>query len=243
MRSPTRYRLAAIAAMFCLSAPLLAQDSGEAPKPIPWAKEMEKFAAADEKHPPRPGGIVFAGSSSIVRWDLAKTMEGLEPKPVNRGFGGSQVSDLVQHLERAVLVHKPRVVVVYSGDNDVAAGKEVKEVVADYKKLMHNIHAALPEARIVIISIKPSRARWKLAEPMSEVNAQVRELCEQSERSVFVDLWEPMLGEDGEPRAEWFVDDGLHLSDEGYRLWTKKVRPVVERQYKIAMEGAEGEGE
>src|SRR5690606_7552119 len=146
---------------------------------------------------------VFAGSSSIVRWDLAKTMKGLEPRPVNRGFGGSQVSDLLRHLKRAVLVHKARVVVVYAGDNDIAAGTEVKEVAADYEKLMGEIHKVLPETRIVVISIKPSRARWKLAEPMREVNAQVRELCESSERAVFVDLWEPMLGEDGEPREKW----------------------------------------
>src|SRR5690606_19781047 len=234
-------RLVAVATLFGLSGLVLAQEPEAAPKPDRWAKEMEKFAAADEKHPPEPGGIVFAGSSSIVRWDLKKTMEGLEPRPVNRGFGGSQVSDLVRHLERAVLVHKPRVVVVYSGDNDIAAGEEVKEVVADYEKLMGAIHKALPETRIVMISIKPSRARWKLAEPMHEVNAKVRELCEENEHAVFVDLWEPMLGEDGEPREKWFVEDGLHLSDEGYKLWTKKVRPVVERQYKLATEDTEVE--
>lgn len=219
------------------------QQTEKTPAPAPWAKEMQEFAAADEKNPPRPGGIVFAGSSSIVRWDLAKLFEDLKPAPVNRGFGGSQVSDLLKNIDRAVLVHQPRVVVIYSGDNDVAAGKSAEQVMGDYRKVVEAIHAKLPETRVVVIGIKPSRARWQLADPMRQVNAGVSELCEEHELLEFVDVWQPMLAKDGSPRIELLADDGLHLSDEGYRLWTKLLRPVVERQYAEATKQPANEAE
>jgi len=191
----------------------------------PWAKAMADFEQQDAK-PPKPGGIVFVGSSSIRLWDLARSFPDLPA--VNRGFGGSQIVDSVKHVDLLVIKHKPRTVVFYAGDNDLAEGKTPEQVRDDFKTFVGKVHAALPETRVAFIAIKPSIQRWALIGQVRRANAFIREYCDADDRLGFVDVDGPMLGWDGKPRKDLLVEDGLHLSPKGYVLWTALVRPFVE---------------
>jgi lysophospholipase L1-like esterase len=191
-----------------------------------WAKEMAAFEQQDQQSPPGPGGIVFVGSSSIRLWDLPKAFPGLPV--INRGFGGSQIADSVNHIDRLVLRHKPRTVVFYAGDNDLAAGKTPATVIDDFKTFVAKIHAVLPKTRIAFIGIKPSIQRWKLIETVRAANAGIRAYCQEDERLGFIDVDGPMLGWDEKPRKDLLVEDGLHLTPKGYELWTTLVRPFLE---------------
>jgi len=195
----------------------------EAPKPDRWESAIAAFEAQDRQQPPPDGGIVFIGSSSIRMWDLDRWFDGLAV--VNRGFGGSQVADSVRHAGRILLPCRPKVVVLYAGDNDIASGKTPEEVLADFNQFVAKVHAALPETRVVFIAIKPSIKRWSLVDTMRQANRLIRGVTENDPRLVFVDVDAPMLGSDGRPRSELFAPDGLHLNDEGYQLWSDLVRP------------------
>ena len=197
-----------------------------APAETRWAKEMQAFAAADAKAAPAKGGIVFVGSSSIRLWDLDAAFPGLPV--INRGFGGSQMIDSVEHVELLVLTHAPRTVVVYAGDNDLAAGKTPAQVTADFEAFVTKVHGALPQTRIAFVAIKPSLARWSIVDKVRDANARIRAVCDGDDRLGFIDVDGPMLGYDAKPRADLFVKDGLHLSPKGYALWTTLTRPFVE---------------
>ena len=191
-----------------------------------WAKEMAAFEQQDRQGQFSPQGTVFVGSSSIRLWDLEKSFPG---RPIlNRGFGGSQIADSVKNADLLVIKHKPRTVVFYAGDNDIAAGKTPQTAAADYKAFVTKVHAALPETRIAFIAIKPSIQRWALIQKVREANALIRTMAEGDERLAFVDVDGPMLGWDEKPRKDLFVGDGLHLSPKGYELWTALVRPFLE---------------
>jgi len=191
-----------------------------------WAKEMAAFEEQDKTRPPAPGGIVFVGSSSIRLWDLARAFPGLPV--VNRGFGGSQIVDSIAHVDLLVIKHKPKTVVFYAGDNDIAAGKTPDAVLADYKAFVERVRTALPDTRIVFIGIKPSIQRWALIGKVREANALVRKFAEGDDRLGFVDVDGPMLGWDEAPRKDLLIEDGLHLTPKGYELWTVLVRPFIE---------------
>lgn len=194
----------------------------------PWQAEFDKFADDDAARGADPVDIVFVGSSSIRLWDLGKSFPSIEPTPLNRGFGGSQFADVAANLDLLVIKHKPRVVVLYSGDNDIASGKSPEEVHAAFVRVVEGLRAKLPETKLVVIATKPSIARWKLRDAMRELNTKNAATCSQDPLCTFVDVWHVMLSANGEPRPELFVEDGLHLNTTGYAEWAKLVLPLLE---------------
>ncbi len=191
-----------------------------------WEPAIRAFEAQDRAHPPKPGGVVFLGSSSFRRWDLERYFPG--KGLVNRGFGGSQMADALRYLDRIVLPLKPRMLFLYEGDNDVGNGDTPETVVAEFQELVGRVHAALPETRIVFVSIKPSIRRWHLIEIAREANALIKAIADASDLIAYVDADLPLIGPDGTPRADLFVEDDLHLNDAGYRIWADLIAPYLE---------------
>ncbi len=193
--------------------------------PARWEKTIAGFESKDRENPVAPGGILFLGSSSIRMWELGKWFPGM---PVlNRGFGGSEVSDSVYYFDRIVIPYKPSAIVFYAGDNDIARNKSPETVTEDFKKLAAKVWEHLPETRILFIGIKPSTARWNIYPEMKKVNEAIRQMAQSEPRLVLVDVESVMLGEDGLPRQEFLQKDGLHMTDAGYAAWTKLVSPLL----------------
>ena len=127
-----------------------------------WKESFDSFAEADRANAPRPGGVLFVGSSSIRLWDsLEQDFQAL-PIVTKRGFGGSRLSDCSDHVSKLVLPYKPRLVIVYAGDNDLAEGATPAEVLASFKRFVDQVHRDLPATRIAYLSIKPSPLRAQL---------------------------------------------------------------------------------
>ncbi len=190
-----------------------------------WEKEIQALEQRDREKPPAPGCIVFAGSSSIRLWDLAKSFPDLPA--VNHGFGGSQIADCTHFAERLVLKAKPRVVVFYAGDNDIAAGKSGFQVEADFRAFAGAVHRALPKTKVIFLAVKPTPSRWALFDVQKRANALVASFCKGNDWLHFVDVVGPMLGHDGRLRAELYATDGLHLNAAGYKVWTDLLTPVL----------------
>jgi lysophospholipase L1-like esterase len=190
-----------------------------------WEADIKKFEAADRLHPPPAGAVVFVGSSSIRLWKLADSFPGMEA--INRGFGGSHMADSARYADRIVTPYQPRAVVVYAGDNDLAAGKTPEQVRDAYRDFVAKVRAKLPSVPIIYIGIKPSPSRWKLADKQKAANQLVVEVQRGDATQHFVDTFGPMLGADGRPRAEFFRPDKLHLNDDGYKVWAELLKPLL----------------
>lgn len=169
------------------------------------------------------GPILFAGSSTIELWNLDESFPGL--KTINKGVGGSQFSDSLRWEDRDVIAYKPRIVVVYSGDNDIAAGATPQEVAARFEQFAAKLHTALPRTKLVVISVKPSILRWALVDKMRQANTLIKAYAGKQDYIDYVDIDPLMLGSDGKPRRELYVSDGLHLTPEGYKIWNAAVLP------------------
>jgi lysophospholipase L1-like esterase len=184
-----------------------------------WQSSFEAFAAADAARAPLPGGVVFVGSSSIRLWnDLEQQFED-HVAIVKRGFGGSRMLDCAQHLQRLVLPYKPRLVVVYAGDNDLAEGRTPEQVLASFSEFVAGVRAALPETRIAYLSIKPSPLRQALLPKVRATNALIADYAAGTPNLDYIDVYSKMLDRDGRPRGELFQADSLHLNAAGYALW------------------------
>jgi len=199
-----------------------------APRHAQFEAAIRAFEAADRTNPPPPAAVLFVGSSSVRLWtNAAAQFPG--HRIINRGFGGSHLSDSVVFAERIVIPYRPRVIVLYAGDNDIAAGKSPEQVLADFRDFTREVQAALPETRIVFLSIKPSPSRLKHLEAVRNANGLIRYFAGADPKLTYVDVFTPMLGSDGLPRGELFVGDRLHLNEAGYKLWAGIVKPVLDR--------------
>ncbi len=184
-----------------------------------WQDSFDAFDAADRARAPVAGGVLFVGSSSIRLWnDLEQQFEDTVAI-TKRGFGGSRMLDCAEHLQRLVLPYRPRLVVVYAGDNDLAEGRTPEQVLQSYRAFVDGVHAALPDTRIAYLSIKPSPLRAKWLPQVRATNALIAEFSASRPGLSYVDVYTRMLSEDGSPRAEFFLPDALHLNAEGYALW------------------------
>ena len=195
--------------------------------PESWEADIKKFEAGDKQAPPPQNGIVFVGSSSIVRWDLTKYFPEFGPNAINRGFGGSVAADAVYYADRIVTSYKPRIVVYYSGDNDVESPITPEQIANAFIEFERKVHKALPNTRIVYISIKPSLRRWAFQDKMTQANAMVKGHIGTRRDITYLDVVRPMLGTDGKPKPELFVQDGLHMTPAGYDIWTAALKPLL----------------
>lgn len=198
------------------------------PHHLQWEKAIQAFEASDKTNPPPRDAILMIGSSSIVRWTNAPA-QFPDHRLINRGFGGSHLSDSVAFVERIVVPYQPKLVLLYAGDNDIAAGKTPEQVFADFKAFVAKVRGVLPDTRIAYIAIKPSPSRVKLMDQFQTANRSIRESCGADPKLIYVDVFTPMLGADGQPRAEFFVADRLHLNEAGYKLWAGIVKPILDK--------------
>lgn len=190
-----------------------------------WESEIVAFEEADANDFPEPGAILFTGSSSVRLWDsLERDMAPL--RVLNRGFGGAHMAHVVQFADRIITPYAPRALVVYVGDNDIGFGKSPAVVAADFRALVEKVRAEQPSLPIYYLTIKASRLRWALWPTMDEANQRIAAFAATDPAIHVIDVSTPMveLGEGEAPPASLFLLDGLHLSEEGYALWTEIVR-------------------
>ena len=184
----------------------------------PWAPALAQFAEADAQLGRHSGGVVFVGSSSLRLWSTLEATFA-HYSALNRGFGGSQLADCARHVPELVTRHRPAVVVVYAGDNDLAAGRSPEQVLGSFRSLVEQVHAELPNTRIAFVSIKPSPARQGWIGAIARTNALVADYVQTLPYLDYVDVYDAMLDTRGAPRPELFGPDQLHMNASGYAIW------------------------
>lgn len=206
-----------LAALF-LSIVTVIADAGK------WEKELSAFDAA----PVRKGAIIFTGSSTIRLW---KSLESDFPgMPVlNRGFGGSKMSDSAEFAERIVVAHEPRMIVLFAGTNDISAGTSPEDVHASFEIWVKKVREKLPKTELCLLEITTSPSRWEQRDKVVAANILLRAACDRHGVK-FIAIRDKFLGPDGKPREELFGSDRLHLNADGYKILADTARPFLPRE-------------
>lgn len=203
-----------------------------------WGKEdyyqddINKFKDQDTKDFPEDIEVLFTGSSSIRFWNSLE--EDMKPlKVLNRGFGGAHIVHVNYHFEDVVSRYNPQAIVFFCGTNDITALKTAEETVEDFQIFKNKVRINLPNVPIFVIGIKPTPAREYIEEEELEYNRLITDLAAEDELLTFIDIWDPMLSEEGERIPELFVEDGLHINAKGYEIWTKLVRDNLKQRFNL----------
>ncbi|MRH98911.1 G-D-S-L family lipolytic protein [Kriegella sp. EG-1] len=169
--------------------------------------------------------IVFTGSSSIRMW---KDVQSRFPdnQIVNSGFGGSQASDLLAHLDRLVLNFKPKKVFIYEGDNDISANKKSKEIIKTTRQIIDKIRSKNAATEVILIAAKPSISRWNLKRRYKKLNRKFKSLSKKDPLTSFADVWKPMIYKNN-VMQDMFIEDGLHMNTKGYDIWYNVIKNYI----------------
>lgn len=202
---------------------LLAQEQ----KPAFW-NDVQAFKKKDSVSFPPKNAILFIGSSSFTRWtDVQQYFP--SHTIINRGFGGSTLVDVTRYADDIIFPYQPKQIVIYCGENDIASSDTVTASIAlnRFKTLFQQVRSRLPDIPLLFVSFKPSPSRWQMKDRMTKANKMIRKFLKKNKNTVFVDVWEPMLGTDKKPRPELFVGDNLHMTAQGYVIWQKLMEPYL----------------
>jgi lysophospholipase L1-like esterase len=175
--------------------------------------------------------VVFYGSSTIRLWTTIARDLG-DSRVVNLAFGGSTLEACGCFFERLVPPESPVSLVTYAGDNDLGDGRNPEQVLTYFRDLASKVQRRLPGIPFGFISIKPSPARFGIIGRISRTNEYIRREIERYPNAWYIDIFDAMLNRAGEPRAELFLEDGLHLSPAGYELWTRLLKPYRKQIFK-----------
>ncbi len=190
-----------------------------------WENQIEKFEMFDRTETYPNDAILFVGSSSIVLWKtLASDMA---PYPViQRGFGGSRLSDVAVYADRIVKPHPCRAIVLFVA-NDITGStqdKSPEEVAALFKNVLKTIRKSHPDTPVFWIEVTPTSSRWKEWPEVQKSTILIRKICNRHKNTYSIRTDFAFLNKDGKPRDELFVSDKLHLNAQGYLVWSGIIR-------------------
>lgn len=194
----------------------------------PFFDEIQQFKKQDSISFPPKNAILFVGSSSFQKWE---DVQSYFPKStiINRGFGGSTLPDVIRYANDIITPYHPGQVLVYCGDNDLAASDTVTPAIVTnrFKTLFYIIRKNLPAANIAYVSIKPSPSRRQLMPKMKQANLLIKSFLNKQNNTFFIDVYQPMLLPGAKPIPEIFLEDSLHMNAKGYAIWKKAIQPYL----------------
>jgi len=219
-----RLLLAACLAVSCV--PGVDARQGE-PNPARHRVEIEAFRQWDAKNTFPENAVLFVGSSTIRLWPTAQQFPDMPV--INRGFGGSHISELNHYVDDIATKYRAAVVVFYAGDNDIDGGKSPERVLSDYRWFVTRVRASRSDTQFIFLAIKPSVARWAKWPAMQRANALIRDYSAAQPGLHFADVATPMLTTSGRAQPSLYLGDGLHMTSAGYDLWTRVLFPIISR--------------
>jgi len=194
----------------------------------PFADEIKAFKAQDSISFPQKNTILFVGSSSFRKWtDVQSYFPGY--KIINRGFGGSTLPDMIRYAGDIIFPYKPKQIVIYCGENDLAASDTVTAamVTERFKSLFLLIRKKMPNVPIAFVSLKPSPSREKLWPKMIATNNAIKIFLGTKSKATYIDVYHKMFNNDGSVKKELFIEDNLHMNSKGYAIWQKAIKPYL----------------
>ncbi|MCL2811114.1 MAG: GDSL-type esterase/lipase family protein [Clostridia bacterium] len=165
--------------------------------------------------------IVFVGDSITARCDWSELLP--DYRTANQGIDGDIVLDVLERIDDVIAL-EPNKLFLMIGINDILIGYDMGIIQQDYEDLLDVIQGNLPNARVYVQSVLP--VEWQdINETIVGFNSFIQQAS--VERGFeYIDLYDDFLDEHGQLKPA-FSADGLHLTEEAYRLWAALINKYL----------------
>jgi hypothetical protein len=192
-----------------------------------FLKNLDALAAKDKASPPPRDAVEFAGSSMFEGWTEVATH--MAPIPsFNRAIGGSKTADLLKYLDRVVIQYQPKVVVLYSGINDVSEGVSSEAAADNIRKIVEAVNVKLPKTRVIYVAILNASNRAESVGLINDANVRIKKYTETNSHMTYLDVSPALVDDKGQTRKEFLTDDKTHYNSTAYEAMARVVKPAVQ---------------
>ncbi|CAG5067851.1 hypothetical protein DYBT9623_00578 [Dyadobacter sp. CECT 9623] len=192
-----------------------------------WYEDEVLRVEKEAENLPYQPETIFYGSSSINLWNTLYE-DFADVKPINLGFGGSTLAACTWFFDRIMKqIEAAKTVIIYAGDNDLGDGRNPVEVCLYYRQLVGQVRQRFGDIPCYYISIKPSLQRWEIISQIRAANRLILDVIDTDPNQHYIDIFPAMLDEQDTPARTLFEQDGLHMTPEGYEIWTEKIRNAL----------------
>lgn len=168
--------------------------------------------------------ILFLGHSLVEYYDWQARF----PRHAvhNLGVAGETAGGLLARLDTVAAAHPAAdLILVMTGTNDVLMGDQSFPDV--FRLLSKRIAETWPRTRTVIFGVLPAHPEWMDPATVRGINGELEKIAEEAGFG-FCDLTGRFTDRAGGVRTELLLGDGVHLGEEGYRLWSGAVEELLE---------------
>lgn len=194
-----------------------------------WENRVKMFQAENNAYQ----NIVLLGDSITEGFTLSKHFP--YARILNRGIGADVIgNDLLPDDKRGVLKRLNESVFntgathlfILIGINDLGMGHTPQQMEKGYEEILKQIKEKDPQLKVYVQSVLPARGGFNKHNPnVLDFNKRIKALAEKYQYT-YVDLHSLMTDDNGELKAE-FTGDGLHLTDDAYKVWKAKIVEVL----------------
>ncbi len=199
-------------------------------------KSKEKVVTKTVEEKVIDDNYLFLGDSITDFYDLDKYYEGLPV--VNSGISGNRTTDILDDMKNRVYGYNPSKVFLLIGVNDYLDDKSDDEIVNNIKKIIELIMENRPYAKIYLESIYPvnktdndkislSMVSSRDNERIVQTNKKLKQYCDEK-KITYIDLYSKLVDDEGNLKLD-YTKEGLHLSDEGYKVVTEEISKYIKK--------------
>ncbi|UCH81027.1 MAG: hypothetical protein JSW20_00050 [Nitrospiraceae bacterium] len=169
--------------------------------------------------------VLFLGDSLIEYFDWQARFPG--HRIGNFGIAGESVQGL---LSRVMNIKESfsdaGMVIVMSGINNIAMGDD--DFIRFYRFVIERLQSSYPEAVITACSLLPVNMDFICNDTIIRVNRALYELVKETGIE-WLNIFERFIDTRGRVITEYLLEDGVHVSNEGYAIWSKAVDEIINK--------------
>lgn len=175
--------------------------------------------------------VMYGDSHSEYGGDWSRHFPGAG-KIINRGIIGDDSQGMYNRLDLVLPCH-PKKIFFECGANDLSHGWTVERVFQGITRVLATIRERSPKTELYVQSVLPLNEEvgtWKYLKGKDDLiiqlNNKLKEYC-ASHALTYIDLYTPLLGAHPKTMKAEYCRDGLHLTEKGYEVWAKTIRPYI----------------
>ncbi len=167
--------------------------------------------------------LLFIGDSLIEFYDWQRRFP--DHEVFNYGIAGETVERLFSRLHSVLeKVSSPDFIFLMTGINNMAM--DDRDFPKTYRKIIAQIKTKSPYSKVYMQSLLPVLFPFISNDEVRRINDEIRKIAEE-EDVIYLDVHAVFLDPSGSPKASYLLEDGVHLSDEGYRAWSSEIEKLL----------------